>query len=78
MEVTHKRKYSKFSIYIDGILHFSMKEPKYRTMQAWLNGEKHKRIYVIEIYLKGIKPVRLEYTERDLWEKILCVFDKYL
>ena len=78
MKITHRKIYRKFSIYIDGILHFNMVLKNYVNLQSWFEGEPDNRLYYIEVSLKDVEPVLLEYTHEKLWKEILNIFDKHL
>jgi len=78
MDVSHKKIYRNFSIYIDKLLHFKIRLADFCGLQSWFEGEKQDRLYLIEIYIKDQEPILLEYTSELLWRKILERFDKYL
>lgn len=75
VKVTHSKRYKRFSIYINGILHLNLRIDNYVALQSWFEIDE---LYMIEITLKEGKPILCEYASEELWKKILNVFDKNL
>ena len=64
-------------IYIDGILHVHLLSDKYVGMQAWIDGDKHKR-YCIEISVSGGKSILMTYQKVEVWNEVLRLMDENL
>lgn len=77
MTITHYKDYHHFKIYIDDILHLSLKIEDYAGVQSWINGRTGS-VYEIELYVKGISHIVLGYDKKETWEKILKLIDQHL
>lgn len=61
-------------IFIDGILHLSIKHDELIGFQSWILGDDEK-IYCIEYYTKS-KDILTEYNNFEKWKSILGLLDK--
>lgn len=62
-------------IYIKEKLHLMIGIPT--GIQSWMDEDKYTP-YKIELYFENKNNIRLEYTNRDLWEAILDILDENL
>lgn len=65
--------YRDLRIYINDLLHFQYLKKDYLSLQTYYIGRK-KRMYHIDIYLKG-KTILLTYDLEDTWKKIIKILD---
>jgi len=77
MNITTKKTCKYFKIYINLVLHLSIKIDEYLGIQSWIDDNNLYR-YNIEFYLKNGKGIVCEYDDRILWETILKEIDNNL
>ena len=78
-KVTSKNLDGTLRIYIDGILHLRIYNGvllENTDLQSWIDDTRSPRMYCIELYHRK-KAILLEYDDKELWEKILKILDKY-
>ncbi len=63
-------------IYIDGLLHLSIKQSELLSIQSWVNGNGENRQYHIMYTLKNGVEVESDYNDRIKWESILKLLDE--
>lgn len=73
IKVEVKIKYSHLKIYIDGILHLSVKVEEIVGIQSYLTGKER---YHIDITTKT-SCIECMYTRKDIWTSILKQIDKF-
>jgi hypothetical protein len=59
-------------LYVNEVLHLQFRKKHYRGMQSYREIK-----YTIEVYLKDTT-IRLEYDDRELWEKVLAELSEHL
>lgn len=64
-----------FKIFIDDLLHVSIKRTELIGLQSWLTDEENGCWYYIEYILKN-REILTGYDKRDTWTKILTLLDK--
>lgn len=74
-DVTAKSDSEDLRFYIDGILHIRIPRDKNTQLQSWIDG--HKKKFTIEVSAKN-RTERYEYDNKELWVKMLDLFDKHL
>jgi len=60
---------NKVDIFIDNIIHLSLKKDELIGFQSWIEGVEHK-IYYIEFYMRK-KDILAEYDKKSMWIGIL-------
>lgn len=72
-EVTWESDYSDVRVYINGLLHVHFIRSRYIGCQAYYNGSKVNKIYVLELFLEGAT-IKLEYDNKETWVEMLKQF----
>jgi hypothetical protein len=75
MKATCKSDSEDIRIYIDGVLHIRIPRDKTTKLHSWVEG--HTKLYSIEIWCVGYSYI-YQYDNRELWEKILNLFDEHI
>lgn len=70
------KKFSKFILTINNIIHLSLKLKGYIGLQTWIDTREKNNKYCIEIYYIKSKPILLEYVNEDLWKDIINHINK--
>jgi hypothetical protein len=73
-EIECVRSYGDIRIRINGVLHLCVPLKDFAGLQAWYEGDA-KRIYFLEINLKGAEPILCEYVDESNWTRILKLLD---
>jgi len=74
MEITCKRQYEQFKIYINGQLHLQLKLLDLIGLQSWIHGENE---YFIEFYFVSGK-ITSAYGDKERWSKVLELIDNHV
>lgn len=75
MKITGERNYDSIGIYFDGILHLQILIDNHDGVQSWREGKGH---YMIQLYRKIGKPIKLGYNTYEKWSKVLKLIDELL
>lgn len=75
MDIQIDCSFYKIKIYIDKILHLSIRKEDFIGLQSWIEGEGESKEYIIEYVFKTTTIVS-EYDSIDKWKSILNLLDK--
>lgn len=71
-DIICKRRFYDLKIYIKQILHLHIRVDDFIGIQSWYD---RMGVYYIELYFKNSNTINLEYSEENVWLKILLLFD---
>ena len=75
MKFNFKNKDGSIKIYIDDIIHISLKREDIIGFQSWIEGDDTKR-YIIEYYTKHNSNIYTGYNEEIKWKSVLKLLDE--